>query len=208
MNCEENVCYYLESINGKNIFTYLTFNNGLKPCCLERIYHYYDCGQQASGYGSGGVPFEHRYYSMFKYDRFKSIVYNDKIILVSKNSLHQNFINELNKFHLPQNLYQHFYIFKNIDVDENITVFNTEEYNKMAEECNEMLRGEEKVLVSYKMIVNQLKIEIKNYKKEIQYLKSINPKPPKYDYKSIKQKNKALNSEFKRVAKLMNLYNS
>ena len=58
---------------------------------------------------------------------------------------------------------------------------------------------------TYKILIDKLENENKNYKKEIQYLKSINPKSPKYDYKSIKEKNKKLNNEFKRVAKLMKL---
>lgn len=199
MNCEENVCYYLESINGKHIYTYLTFNNGLKSCCLERIYRYYESKPQPTGcYHT--LSFEQRYYSYFWYDKFKPIAYNEEIILVSKNSLEQNFINEINNIN-PQ----WFFIFKNIDIDENITVFNTEEYNEIVKDDEKAVMFHCTKIYELKIEINQLNIEIKNYKKEIQYLKSINPKPPKYDYNTIKQKNKTLNSEFKRVAKLMKL---
>lgn len=67
--------------------------------------------------------------------------------------------------------------------------------NKLKHENNELKIKNNKIVKLNKRLVNLLTIYKYHEFNEVE----------KYDYNEIKQKNKALNSEFKRVAKLMKL---
>jgi hypothetical protein len=168
--------------NAEIEITYYSYNNMFKICCLHEYYKLIE--QTTSQTGLCTRSFESRNYSkLFDYNDFKYLIYNENIIAVHNTT---KITERIIKKHNPelQTLKYNFKI-KNIEIDDNFVYITKDKYDS---------------LIS---LNKKLTNDIKNYKSEIAYLKEINSKSRIYDYNEIKQKNKKLNNEFKRIVKLM-----
>lgn len=168
--------------NAEIEITYYSYNNMFRICCLHEYYKLIEQTTLQSGIFSGS--FESRNYSkLFYYDDFKYLIHNENIIAVHNSA---KITERIIKKHSPelQTLKYKFKV-KNIDIDDNFVYITKDKYDS---------------LIS---LNNKLTNDIKNYKSEIAYLKEVNSKSRIYDYNEIKEKNKKLNNEFKRIVKLM-----
>ncbi len=189
-------CYEQEN----NFITFYTYNNMLKMCC----YHYYLHLTEESG----AIPLEIRYHHTLSYKNIVSLFYNDKIILLNKTFSNQN---------LKKNARSHFNIrlkFKNITVYELLPL--EKRYNRLKEEYYILLKKRDDLETERDDLYDELEeVQEKLSKKDKLNKRLVNlltiykyhefNNVEKYDYQEIKEKNKKLNQEFKRVAKLMKL---
>jgi hypothetical protein len=195
---------------GTRELTFYSYNNMFKICCL-RLFNqcYYDDSRN-------GDDFLSIYYNrLFHYLDFKSIIYKNEIILV----------------HTTEKIKECIYLdddgttiikVKNIDIDEDIIFVNKSKYNEMINHIvnleNLINKNKDKTCSVAKIInlENQINIITKelNKKDELNkrlintlmlYRYSEFNNTITYDYEEIKKRNKTLNTEFKRVAKLMKL---
>jgi hypothetical protein len=207
-------CRTNRTINSNtNEFTFYSYNNMFKVCCL-RLYF-----QTLNVYNHNGYKCDFSctyYYRLLNYQDFKYIVYNKEIILVHMNE-------KINDCTYLNNTYKTIVKVKNIDIDENLTFVNTYKYNDMVK-CKTnydnvvsvLINKNSDILYANKNLENKInKLEEELNKKDMLNKRLIDTlmlyrykefnNTTTYDYDEIKQKNKALNNEFKRVAKLIKL---
>jgi hypothetical protein len=174
----------------------------LKMCC----YHYYlHLTEQW-----GRIPLEIRLQRSLSYQNIVSLFYKEKIILLNKSFSNKYFKNNtIPQFNLRLK-------FENITVTETQSVENR--YHSLQEEYQRVWKIRNDLEVKNDIIKDELDIiKDKLFKKEKLNKRLINiltiykyhelNNVQKYNYEEIKEKNKKLNSEFKRVAKLMKLNN-
>lgn len=168
--------------NAEIEITYYSYNNMFRICCLHEYYKLIE--QTTSQSGLFTCSFESRNYSkIFDYNDFKYLIHNENIIAVHSTA---KITERIIKKHSPelQTLKYKFKV-KNIEIDDNFVYITKDKYESLME------------------MNNKLTNDIKDYKSEITYLKEVNSKSRFYDYNEIKEKNKKLNNEFKRIVKLM-----
>lgn len=184
-----------------------------KVCCLRLFNQCY------GGYYKSGRSCDFscvHYYRLLNYVDFKSIVYKNEIIIVHTTEKIKECIH-------VDGSYTNVIKIKNIDIDEDIVFVNKSKYNEMIKNNlnyhKDINTWKDNNLYLSK-INNNLKNEINKLTKELNKKDELNKRlintlmlykyqefdnTITYDYEDIKQKNKALNAEFKRVAKLMKL---
>jgi DNA-binding ferritin-like protein (Dps family) len=170
----------------------------LKMCC----YHYYL--HLTEEWGS--IPLEIRYRNSLSYKNIVSLFYNEKIILLNKTFSNQNLKkNALSVFNLKLK-------FKNIIITETQPV--EKRYHSLQEEYKRVWKIRDDLETENDLIKDKLDI----IKDELSKKDKLNKRlvnlltiykyhefnnVEKYDYQEIKEKNKKLNQEFKRVYKLI-----
>lgn len=122
--------------------------------------------------------------------QYKQFCYYNKVVLTHSLPFGKEQLLELEKFD-EYNIIK----FLKIDCIENQIITLKTKYDKIINDLTKNLEDK----------LNIQNNKIRNLELEVHYLKSQTEKKVEIDYVIIKQKNKALNTEFKRVAKLMKL---
>ena len=208
MKCQNGICYedeYVQSTR-RHTYTYLTFNNKLKVCCtlsfghIQRRVYQEQSRRECRNSGFHTKSVEEMYSSGLS--QIKPLMYKNKMILIWGRNI-SNLFESINKISNSGNGLDGaltYYKIKNIEVDTEET-YQTK-IDQLEKKIDEIVEINEEEINE---IIEEYDEKINNLQKEIQYLKSIKSKSPKYDYNTIKQKNKKLNNEFKKIAKLMKL---
>lgn len=136
------------------------------------------------------LPHLDEYTNIPKNMHYKQFCYYNKVVLTRSLPLDKEHFLELEKFE-KYNIIK----FKKMDCIETQIINLETKYDKIINDLTKKFKDK----------LNIQNNKIKNLELEIHYLKSQTEKKVEIDYKIIKQKNKALNTEFKRVAKLMKL---
>lgn len=121
---------------------------------------------------------------------YKQFCYYNKVVLTHNLPFDKEHFLELEKFD-EYNIIK----FKKIDCIETKIINLESKYDKIINDLTKKFKDK----------LNIQNNKIRNLELEVHYLKSQTEKKVEIDYEIIKQKNKALNTEFKRVAKLMKL---
>lgn len=149
------------------------------------------------------------------------ICYHEDILKININADDYNRIFYENTFYYISNrgIFLGLKIFKNHLKQYNI-VLNEEqnlienpalgiliEINKFDKKFNDLFENTSDIIKELKKDLDVENEKIRNLELEVHYLKSQSEKKVTIDYEAIKQKNKLLNNEFKRIYKLMKFSN-
>ena len=178
-------CRTRKEINNKTTeYTFYSYNSMFKICCLVK----YHRNVSSNTFGDCGIHCG-MFDKLLNFRDFKTLIYNNEIIIVHSTAIIQQHThsgyNNRRIIYKVQNI--------NIEINENLNINNKitnleNKINVLTEELNK------KDNLNKRLIDTLMLYRYKEFNNTITY-----------DYNEIKQKNKALNSEFKRVAKLMKL---